>query len=652
VADKLSRVPSSSRRSKRRRTRRLIAAAIAVVIVAGIGGGSYVGYAMIKSQAAQLQAKLTADLQAGQSELEAGKTSLTEANTKHDVTLVAQATTHFVAAEEQFRAAGQLADGSLLLRALERLPNVGTLARSRHTAVTGIADMGVAIARAGQDLADLDAQLINPATSGAGGHTLLTVLNETQPTVIKVRDDLTLAQTSAGDVDVSVLPTSQQATFLKARDTINSALSGIDEFERLVPVLTEVLGGNGYRTYVIEQVNPSELRAGGGFIGTYSILRAYHGTLTILKSGDAYNLANPRPGPGQPGFIPIPSPLREVIPTTSWSFVDSNIYPDFPSNAKAAERFAQPRIGVKVDGVIAMDYYTVAKMLELTGPIPVSGYGTTVSATTFIPQIIKADTTGGVHKAILGAIAGPLMSRVSALPSDRWPTLISDLNGLAAARHIQAYFNNTTAENEVDRVGWSGSVNPTGSQNYMMEVESNYYGDKVNYFVQRHYTVVLTRSGNTLHHTITVDLVNNTACGSYVRTSYKVNLRLFVSAATTALSDNLIRVVYANPAPPPGMRLLDGWLPYINCGGGRGHAVLKYDTPWPAAVGASDQIYWQKQPGTVSDTIGVTWNDGSGHTFKVAGSLAQDRIINLSTTGVTLTAGQPAQATLPSLSLG
>jgi hypothetical protein len=48
----------------------------------------------------------------------------------------------------------------------------------------------------------------------------------------------------------------------------------------------------------------------------------------------------------------------------------------------------------------------------------------------------------------------------------------------------------------------------------------------------------------------------------------------------------------------------------------------------------------------------VTWNDGNSHTYTVSGDLGQDRVITLRLTGVTLTAGQPAQATLPSLSLG
>lgn len=652
MAGKLPRVPSSSRRSRRRRTRRLIAAAITVVIVAGIGGGSYLGYGMLKSQAAQLQAKLTADLQAGQSELEAGKTSLTEANSKHDVTLVAQATTHFVAADDQFRAAGQLADGSLLLRALERLPNVGTLARSRHTAVTGIADMGIAIASAGQDLADLDAELIKPAASAQSGRTLLTVLNAAQPILVRVRGDLTRAQISAADVDVSVLPASQQATFVKARGTIATALTGIDEFDRLVPVLTEVLGGNGYRTYLIEQVNPAELRAGGGFIGTYTVLRADHGTLKVLRSGDAYDLANPRPSPGQTGFIPIPSPLREVIPGTSWSFVDSNIYPDFPSNAKAAEKFAQPRIGIKIDAVISMDYYTVAKMLDLTGPITVTGIGT-VTGSNFIAKLLPGDITGnGTHKEVLASVAGPLMQRVAALPPDRWPALIADLNGLAAARHLQAYFNNSTAEAEIDRVGWSGIVNPTQAHDYMMEVESNYYGDKANYFVTRAYNLVLTLKGRTLEHQVTVAIVNNTPCGSFVRASYNDNVRLYVAGNASSTSDTLAPVRYSNPAPPRGSRLMDGWLHFIPCNGGAARAVFKYNTPWTVNDIGLDQIYWQKQPGTLNDKIEVSWTYSGGHTYKVGGNLAQDRILNLSPTGVTLTAGQPAQATLPTLSLG
>jgi hypothetical protein len=625
---------------------------VVVIIVLG-GGGSAIGYATLKPQADQLQARLVADLQAGQRELEAGKASLTQASTKHDASLVPQAVAHFVTAKGQFLAAGQLADNSRLLRDLELLPGIGSLAHSRHTAVDGIAEMGAAISDAGLDLSDLETQLIKPPASGQAARTVLTLLDQTKPGLATARVDFERAQAAATRVDVSVLPAGQQTTFVKARDTIATALTGLDEFDRLVPVLREVLGGNGARTYLIEQVNPAELRAGGGFIGTYSLVRADQGTLKLIRSGDAYELADPRPLPGQPGFIPQPSPYREVIPDISWSFVDSNIFPDFASNAKAAVSFVQPRLGTSIDGVISMDYYTVAKMLELTGPLPVPGYGLTLDSNNFIPQMIKADINGDIPtKAVLSAIAGPLIERVSTLPPDRWPALIGSLNALAAQRHLQVYFNSDLAETEIDRVGWSGGVNPADTPDYMMEVESNYNGNKVNYFLSRRYTVALTRNGGTLHHQVTVALVNATACGSYVRTAYNGDVRLYISDNASLVSDNLVPVGTANPAPPSGTRLLDGWLPAIGCGGARGSAVFAYDTPWPVQGMGSHQIYWQKQPGVANDKVDVTWNNGSGHAFKVSGDLNQDRVITLGPDGVTFATGQPAQATLPSLSLG
>jgi hypothetical protein len=48
----------------------------------------------------------------------------------------------------------------------------------------------------------------------------------------------------------------------------------------------------------------------------------------------------------------------------------------------------------------------------------------------------------------------------------------------------------------------------------------------------------------------------------------------------------------------------------------------------------------------------VIWYNGSGSKYTVTGGLSQDQVITLTATGLTLTAGHPAQATLPSLGLG
>ena len=109
------------------------------------------------------------------------------------------------------------------------------------------------------------------------------VLDDTNRSLLAVRKDLDLAGKAAARVDLEVLPAGQQATFVKAKATIVSGIAAIDEFERLVPVMNELLGASGARTYLIEQVNPSELRPGGGFIGTYSVLQADHGSLKLVR---------------------------------------------------------------------------------------------------------------------------------------------------------------------------------------------------------------------------------------------------------------------------------------------------------------------------------------------------------------------------------
>ena len=643
---------ASSRRKSRRPV--LIALAILFVLVVGSGAASALVYRSVKTQANELEAQLALHLAAGQSELEAAKASLKTANSTHDETLIAQTNVHFTTAKLQFTVARQMADSNQLLAQLEGLPQVGGMAKSRHVAVDGISDMGVAISDAGLELTKLDGQLIKPSSAGGQqGKSLLAVLNQTSQSLVLVRADLDRAQKAATAVDVSVLPAGQQASFAKAKGTITTAIAAAAEFTSLVPIITEVLGGNGARTYLIEQVNPAELRPGGGFIGTYSVLQTNAGSLKLIKSGNATDLIGSRAALGEPGYVTPPGPIREFIPNTTWSFIDSNFFPDFASNALAGEQFAQPYVG-HLDGVISMDYYTVAAMLALTGPLPVPGYGITLTSTNFVPLVVQSDlvATDPSHKAMLYAVAGPLMQRISTLPPSQWPALLSTLNDLAAARHLQAYFNNGDVEKTLTQFGWTGTLNPTNAPDYTMEVEANLGGTKANYFVVRHFTVELTRNGNYLHHRVTIDITDNMPYAYRPKEYYSAYIRLYVSGDAINAGDNLRRAKYPNPPPPPGTMMIDGWVPIFHGYGHSAQAVFDYDTPWIADGRGEGSVYLQKQPGTLADAVTVIWHDGSGHSYTVNGDLGQDRVISFSSRGVSIVAGQAAQAKLPSLSLG
>src|SRR5437870_3186401 len=127
AAGKLPRMHS---RRRRLRTHRLATLLVVLIVLASVGGAGDLGYISLKGRADQLQANLTVSLEAGQRELEAGKVSLNQANSKHDPELVTQAVNHFAAAKSDFLSASRSADDSRFLRYLEYVPAVGQFARS------------------------------------------------------------------------------------------------------------------------------------------------------------------------------------------------------------------------------------------------------------------------------------------------------------------------------------------------------------------------------------------------------------------------------------------------------------------------------------------------------------------------------------------
>jgi hypothetical protein len=371
--------------------------------------------------------------------------------------------------------------------------------------------------------------------------------------------------------------------------------------------------------------------------------------LSVERSGDSYELADPRPLPWQRGFIAQPSPYREVIPNVSWSFVDSNLFPDFPSNAKAAEQFVAARTGT-IDGVISIDFYAVANMLEITGPLAVPGYNLTVDSGNLVQTLIALDLNGSpVRKAVLAALAGPLMDHVSKLPPDRWLALLGALNGLASGRHLQVYLNDPAAEAELMRVGWSGTLNPLSTSDFMMEVEDN-YGSKANAYISRNITVELVRQGALLHNKITIELTNSTPYGSQDRTYYHAVIRLFTGENISSSTSNLSPARYSNPSPPANTRLIDGWA-FVPCCGSKKAIVVEYDTPWSAHDRGVHRIYWQKQPGTVRDRVKIVWTDADGNRSAIDGDLAYDLLITLKPSMVTLGPGKLADATFATIGL-
>ena len=165
--------------------------------------------------------------------------------------------------------------------------------------------------------------------------------------------------------------------------TIHTALSQVDQ---LIPILPTLLGIGTPAHYLLEIMDSTELRPGGGFIGNYGIATLSGGRLTAAHITDTYLLDRPFELAGH--SIPFPSTYQwfaHYLALSSWSLRDSNLDADFATDASYGELNYQREGGkVPLQGVIAITPYFIEHVLDITGPISVPEYRETVTAQNLI----------------------------------------------------------------------------------------------------------------------------------------------------------------------------------------------------------------------------------------------------------------------------
>jgi hypothetical protein len=128
-----------------------------------------------------------------------------------------------------------------------------------------------------------------------------------------------------------------------AVDTLRTALPGLQtalqKVKTLLSIAPMLLGIGKPTSYLIEQLDSTELRPGGGDIGSYGIVTILGGRLSSIHMSDTYLLDDPFKYAGN--RIPYPSRYRwfsNYLASRSWSLHDSNLDADFPTAARYAEQ--------------------------------------------------------------------------------------------------------------------------------------------------------------------------------------------------------------------------------------------------------------------------------------------------------------------------
>lgn len=338
-------------------------------------------------------------------------------------------------------------------------------------------------------------------------------IDDILPKLGEVGEKLEKARDEIGKVDPQDYPENFRGTPVREKlrkflDLFEQSASLVIEGRPLLEAAPFLLGIGEQRTYLVIFQNDKELRATGGFMTAYAVMKVKDGKFDPVTSNDIYNLDSRYKRP-----LEAPEPIRKYLkgPYTiskGWFLRDMNYSPDFASSMELFLEEAQKAGLTKVDGVIAVDTKPLVDILNIIGRIGVPGYGnysTEIRPECNCPQVIYdletyADIEGPVvwdsisGKIVFGelrdnrkGIVGPLMNSILAnamgQPKEKVPLLFEAAFNNLREKHVLFYLFDDKAQAAVESFNIAGRIRDFEAD-YLSINDSNFGGRKSNLYLE------------------------------------------------------------------------------------------------------------------------------------------------------------------------
>lgn len=223
----------------------------------------------------------------------------------------------------------------------------------------------------------------------------------------------------------------------------------------------ELLGMDGPRTYLVLAMNEDELRPIIGYITGVGEVQVDAGRLAAMTFRDGYRVDDF----SQP-YPDAPEPMRRYMGIDLWVFRDSNWSPDFPASARQAISLYRPGYPVSVDGVVAVDQYTVQQLVAVLEPLEVEGAEEPLTGETVVAYMRQAwaPEEGSFEgdwwtqrKSFMGPLAQAAWRRVEEGQVD-WMALARTLWHLLQEKHLLIWLEDADAAAVLAELGWDGAL--------------------------------------------------------------------------------------------------------------------------------------------------------------------------------------------------
>ena len=504
----------------------------------------------------QLERRVLGSSQLALNDLMAGSQSVTQFNLN-------QAGVNFAAAGDNFLQVQndlQNIDGLVLgLAALSKNEKYKLASEGKN-----IAAVGLDVSNLGSNLSLAINALFNPKNPDKFGTKLDKFINFGQTAVANAAD----LNKDVAKINLAAIPANYQDKFSLLKSKSATVAQGLAEFINLAQSLNGFLGVSQDKRYLIVFQNNNELRASGGFIGSYALLDLSEGKIKNLEvpPGGSYDTEG-----GLSVLVKAPPPLWLVNPL--WHFWDANWWPDWRASAQNLMWFYEKSGGPTVDGVISFTPTVLEKLLTITGPIDMtSDYGVVVTADNFWdvtqsvvektgnPQTYSSSTALGAQltasvkdnptlekKAVQNQpkkIIGDLMNRILAelpkkLNKDNAGQVLQIIDDCLSSKQILFYFSDSDLEQKMLDNSWAGALE-NAAGDYLAVINTNIAGGKSDRKIQEGIAQTATiQADNSIIDTVTITRAHTGVKGEPFSGVRNVDwLRVYIPAGSTLISAN------------------------------------------------------------------------------------------------------------------
>lgn len=375
---------------------------------------------------------------------------------------------HFISAQEQ------LADIESFLTAIaETLPMGNTFKSGKN-----MLDLGDHLSLAGENLlAGLEAINgdVNLSLTAKiklfGQHSRLAL------------QELEAAEDNLSKIKTGNLPSDKQAQFAQLKQKLPIFVDSLKQLDSAIDFAVDFLGDNQLKRYLFVFQNDNELRASGGFMGSFALVDFKSGNIDKIDipAGGTYDVRA-----GMKELVQAPQPMQLINPR--WEFQDANWWPDWSKSAEKIAWFYNKSGGPTIDGVIAVNSDWLGQLLTVIGDMDLPDYDKKITAANFELEIQKEVEIeyDAKHqpKKILGDLAPRILDKVFNAEPDEFLDLLAALERGLETKDILVYSFDSDLQNFITDNNWGGAIKDT-DKDYFSLVAANIGGGKTDNVIKQ-----------------------------------------------------------------------------------------------------------------------------------------------------------------------